>query len=207
MTKEKLKSGAILQIPLPKNLGFAYAKYIDLIELNPNNNYPDLVRIYDFRSKDSNIDINNLNDKHLLFAPHLVGGLRPTIRKKLWKIIGQLSVNKEDTVIPHYKYSSTSTSTINELEKGEWCYIEDADISKKNHAPYNKIQHLETIGAIGAELLGIKIAMGLLKSEGKKIEDYFELNEYVEREFYAQVMKIPFYFEQPKNIRGKVILG
>jgi hypothetical protein len=53
--------------------------------------------------------------------------------------------------------------------------------------------------------VGTKIAMALLQDEGKRIEDYFKLNEYFEKQYYEEVTTIPAYYKQPESMRGKAI--
>lgn len=205
MAKVKLKSGDIFQIALPKALGFAYAKYIDLLEVAPASQYPSLLRIYSYRSKNIS-DINpDFKKCGLLFSPLLVAGIPQAIRKGLWKLIGNTSVDQEEKIIPHYKLSEPFV-LLDEQNAKEWFYVLDADkFSKKFKAQYENVKHLETLQATGSELVSTKIAMGLIKEEGKKIEDYFALQDFYEKVYYNEVTKIPIYFRQPPAMQGKAI--
>jgi hypothetical protein len=107
-------------------------------------------------------------------------------------------------IVPHYKYFDSSPLLINESSE-QWYYIVNADISLKIKTEYSKVKHLETIGATGASLVATKIAMSLFKDENKKNDDYFALNEFYEKVYFEQVMTIPAYYRQPKNIQGKVL--
>jgi hypothetical protein len=196
---KRIKSGDIIQIPLPKDFGFAYAKYINLIEFSPQSNYPDLIRVYDFVSKLPVIDINELKDRDFLFSPILVGGLAPTIKNRIWKIVGHLTLSDNDNVIPHYKVSEP----IGELEENakRWYYVVDGNINKKYAAPIGNVQHLEYLGAIGTDYLGTKIAMEYLKKCKKDIKDYFDLKEYHEKFIYNRIINKPLYSEINKELR------
>jgi hypothetical protein len=197
MAKIKLKSGDIFQISLPKELGFAYGKYIDLHEINPDYQYPSLVRVFNFKTVHSGINIQELKRCDLLFSPLLVAGIMPAVKEGTWTIIGNLPLTPAEKIIPHYK--------LNE-ETNEWFYVKDADkFSKRVKSKYENVKHLETLSATGSSLLPTKIAMALLLLEEKKIEDYFELEEYFEKEYYKEVTTIPPYCKLPDSLRGKAI--
>jgi Immunity protein 26 len=198
MAKIKVKSGDIYQISLPNELGFAYAKCIYLLEIDPNTSYPILVRIYNYRSAFPQ-PIQEFIDKELILCPLLIAGILPAIKSGEWKIVGNVPLEDEDLRIPHYKRGEPDENP------KEWYYLVDADISKKVRSTYDKVKHLETIGATGSALVGTKIAMALLQDEGKRIEDYFELSEYFEKEYYKEVTEIPAYYKQPEFMRGKAL--
>jgi hypothetical protein len=200
MKKVKVKSGDILQIQLPKDLGFGYAKCINLLEFNKEAQYPILIRIYNYRSFVPSEPLQSIVSKDLILCPLLIAGIVPTLSKGNWKIVGVDPVKDEDKIIPHYKRAEPD-----EMNPKAWYYLVDADISKKISSSYENVKHLETIGAVGSELVGTKIAMALLQDEGKNIKDYFSLEEYYEKEFYRQVTTIPVYSKQPKDIRGKAL--
>lgn len=201
----KLKSGDILQIPLPKGLGFAYAKYVNLLEINANYSYSCLIRVYNKRFINSEISINDLEKQELLLSPLLIGGVPPSISKGMWKIVGNLPLTDEEKLIPHYKRKDPLIN-LNEKNISGWYYIIDADISQKIPSTYEQVKHLEKIGATGALLVGTKIAMAFLLDEGKNIEDYFELKEYFEKVYFEEVTQIEVYYKQPKYMRGKALV-
>jgi len=200
MTKVGFKNGDLFQISLPNELGFAYIKCINLLELDSNAQYPILIRIYNYRSLDANVHPEKFINKELILCPLLIAGIIPAIKRGTWKSIGNIPIGKEDAIIPHYKRPEP-----NEENPKEWFYLIDADISKKVKSTYEYVKHLETIGSTGSELVGTKIAMALLRDEGKKIEDYFKLEEYYEKVYYDQVIKIPAYYKQPEFMRGRAL--
>jgi hypothetical protein len=103
MAKLKLRTGDIFQITLPKSMGFAYAKYIDLLEINPHYQYPSLVRVLNFRTTERTVGLTELQNQELLFSPLLVAGILTSIKEGQWKIIGNLPVADDEKKIPHYK--------------------------------------------------------------------------------------------------------
>ena len=168
MSKVGIKNGDIFQIPLPADLGFAYAKHINLLQINSQAQYPTLIKIYNHRSLVSEKSVEKFINKELILSPLLIAGVLQVISEKTWKVIGNVPIDDGDKIIPHYKRPEPS-----EENSREWYYLIDADISKKIKSSYEKVKHLETIGAVGSELVGTKIAMALLQDEGKRIEDHF----------------------------------
>jgi len=204
MARKKLKSGDILSIPLPRNLGFAFAKYIDLLSINPNSSYPDLIRVYDYKSKDQALDINDLKDCDLLLAPLLVGSLRPTVSKGIWTIVGNATITDQETKLPHYR--TFGPPWINdEKEAKEWFYVVDADISRKIKSKYDHVKHLEPLGASGTGIIELEIAFAFLIKEGKRIEDFFPLTKQMEKATYKKMMERPKYRDMSKEMRDKAI--
>jgi len=198
----KFKSGDIFQIPLPNELGFCYAMGIILIEINPNARYPVLIRVYNYRSLNPENSIERFTDMELILSPLLIAGIIPMLTKKKWKILGNLPLRENDKIIPHYKRPEPD-----EVRAKDWFYLIDADISKKIKSTYENVKHLETIGAIGGELVNTKIAMALLIDENKKIENYFKLEEYYEKDFLMEVNSIPAYYKLPDSMQGKALMS
>jgi hypothetical protein len=199
MATRKVKSGDILQIPLPNELGFAYAKLINLLEIDTNARYPTLINIYNYRSEGLDLPVEDIVGMDLILCPLLVAGILPAINKWGWKVIGNVKPKDVDLQIPDYKLGEPEENPNN------WYYLKDADISKKIKSQYGKVKHLETIGAKGSELINTKIAMALLRNEGKNLEEYFKLEQYFEKKYYQEVMDIEPYYKQPIEIRGKAI--
>ncbi|TCD08607.1 hypothetical protein EZ449_12265 [Pedobacter frigidisoli] len=193
MEKSIFITGDVFQIPLPSNLGFAYATGIDLISVNESSNYPTLLRVFNFRSLEKMKTFST--DFDLVLCPLLIAGIHQVLKKKKWDIVGKIELKQEDLRIPDYKKN----------DLGIWYYVSDSDISTKKATNFNNVKHLETLGAIGAEIVNTKIAMALLKDEEKKISDYFKLDSYFERHFYEDIIEIPTYYKQSDEIKGKAL--
>lgn len=52
-----------------------------------------------------------------------------------------------------------------------WYYTIDANINKKVKTIYQNVKHLENMKGLVSELLPTKIAMALIRAEGKEIEN------------------------------------
>ncbi|PTB96643.1 hypothetical protein C9994_06510 [Marivirga lumbricoides] len=118
-------NGAILQIPLIKKLGYAYAKYINLLKIASSPDLPDLIKVFDYKTETEEYNLQELEAQDYLIAPLLVSGLPPTIRKGLWRILDDKATN-EDTTVPHFSRHEDWVSD------DDWYYCLDADSTKKN---------------------------------------------------------------------------
>lgn len=206
MVKIKSKTGDIIAIPLPAKLGFAFAMHINLVEMhNDLAEYPTIFRIYNYRSNSLNINIEQLIKQDLILCPHLIAGIVPKLRKKEWEIISNVKCNPNDLIIPEYK-SFEPIYEINPYKATDWFYYKNADIRTKTKTTYDKVKHLENLGAVGSEFISTKIAMAFLISENKKLDEYFELKEYFQKAFYEEVLSMPLYYKQPIEIRGKALM-
>ena len=192
--RKRLKNGDILQIPLPENLGFAYAQYIDLAKIFPDVSLPDLVKVFDYKTDTDQYDFQVLESCDYLIAPLLVSGLPPTIRKGLWRILDERP-NNDDFIIPHFSRHEDWVS------EDDWYYCIDADSSKKIKSTYDQVKHLSPLAADGTGLIEVEIAMTYLIKEGKNVEDYFELEEYYEKVTFEKVKNTPPYYSLPKDSR------
>lgn len=195
---KKLKDGDVLQIPLPNNLGFAYAKYIDVTKIIPDSSFPDLIQVFDYITDTEKYDFEELENRDYLLSPLLVSGLPPTIRKGIWKI-QDYSLSNESFIIPHFSRHEDWVSD------DSWYYCVDADSSKKTKTTYEKVKHLSPLAADGTGIIEIEIAMTYLLKEGRKVEDYFDLEEYFETSTYEKVKATPPYYSLPTETRDKVL--
>src|SRR5882762_8042456 len=142
---KKSKTGDIFQISLPNDLGFAYAKCINLLELNSKARYPTLIRVYNYRSLIAEKPLESLKDNELILCPLLIAGIVPAIKNGSWKLIGNRPARDEEILVPHYKRPEPD-----EKDAKEWYYVVDADISKKVKSTYENVKHLEALSAIGS---------------------------------------------------------
>lgn len=202
--KKKIETGDIIQIPLPKGLGYGYALYIDLLKILPDPTLPDLIKVYNYKSVNEVQDLSTVTNNDFLLNPLLVAGLPPTLKKGIWKIVGNKEVFGKDLEIPHFKQFGPPWVN-EEKEAKEWYYIANADISKKIKVEHKNVKHLEPFRASGTGVIETKIAMAFLMQKNKKVEDYFELKEYYEKATYEKLKNMPLYYELPDYMKGRVL--
>ncbi|WP_209332745.1 Imm26 family immunity protein [Lunatimonas salinarum] len=201
---KRLKHGDIIQIPLPKNLGFAYGRYLDLEELFPPPEPPrlsDLIKIFNYKTPTNEYNLKEMESSGYLMQSLLVSGLPPTIKKGIWHILDEKAFS-EDNRIPHFsRHEDWISDDINE----NWYYCIDANSQKKVKSTYEDVKHLSRLAADGTGIIELKIAMTFLIQEGKRIEDYFDLDEYYEKATFEAVKATPPYYLLPKEIRDKAL--
>jgi hypothetical protein len=202
MAKAKFISGDIFAIPLPNGLGFAFAKGIFLPDISSGTNYPVMIRVYNYRSEDGSVNLVELKNTPLILSPLLIAGINEVLSREIWKIVGNIPLEEVDKIVPDYK----TDSVINKEGHREWFYVSNASIETKKKLQHEKLKHLESLGAAGASLVNTKIAMALLKDEGKDLSNYFELREFFEKEYHNEVIEIEAYYKQPKTNRGKAFI-
>lgn len=195
--RKRLKSGDLLQIPLPNNMGFAYAKYLDLVKEISTDGLPNLIKVYDYKTNDENYNFSVLENSEFLIAPLFVTGLPPTVRKGIWKILDE-NPSIENFSVPHF---SRHEDWARGNPDDNWYYCIDADIEKKTRTKKENVQHLSPLAADGTGIIEIRIAMTFLIKEGEKVEDYFALEEYYEKSTYRKVTNTPPYYSLPKDTR------
>jgi hypothetical protein len=199
-----LKHGEYLQIPLPKNLGFAYGRYLDLTKLFPPPEpprLPDLVKIFEYRTDSESFDFGLLERSDFLMQPQFVTGLPGTIRKGRWRVLN-LKPNTVDTFVPHFRRHE---DWVSDSPSENWYYCVDASSQKKFKSTYEDVKHLSELAADGAELIEIRIAMTFLIKDGKNVREYFDLEEYFERSIFDDVSGTPPYYRLPVEIRDRAL--
>ena len=196
---KKVISGSIFRIPLPKNRGFAYGKYVHLNEITGNTYDSHIFKVYDFISQDPINDIDLIVKNDLLYSPFLLAG-KPRIRGLGWKIIGN-EIGVKDKFFPDFK----------QLRGNRWIAVkpyEEGIKSAINDIDFKRIEHLETSTLRCGPEIPIRILMELFRREGKDIEKEFDF-EGEDKEIldiiYERIKVTPIYSKIPEKYRGRVL--
>lgn len=196
MIYKEPKAGDIIELVLPNKLGFAYAKFIDLMIIGAR--YPGMLRVFNYWARESVQDFNEVETSDLLLHPLLIAGYKRAYKDGYWRPVKTCPVYEGELVIPAYKRAEP-----NEDHAKAWYYVEQADIMKKFPASKERVQHLEFLGAVGSELVSTKVAINLLVTGGIDPKAYFTLDEYFEKRFVEEANSKPPYFRLPPNLRGR----
>lgn len=196
MTHGQPRAGDIIELLLPNNLGFAYAKFIDLRAVNAR--YPGMLRVYNCWTREQAQDFSELDTLDLLMHPLLVAGYVGAYKEGYWRPLITCEVYEDELIIPAYKKAEP-----NAHHPTRWYYVEQGDVRKKLPASKEQVQHLEFLGAVGSEVVSTKIAINLIIAAGLDPGAYFELDEYFEKHFVEEAMSKPPYYKLPKQIRGR----
>ena len=200
MGRKKINTGDILKIPLWGDLGFAYAKYIDLVEML-NQDMATFIRVYDYWTKTNNFEIEKLKKCKYLIQPIKVAGIYPALRKKLWEIVGHIEPTTEDIDIPHFRTHNPRWEE--ERNAREWCYIEGCDLEKRTITRLENIKHLERWGAEGTGNIEIRVTIQIIKKLGLNFEDYLDMEDETVQYQYKLAMESPLLSEIPHSMHGK----
>jgi hypothetical protein len=119
--KVKLKSGQIFQIPLLENLGFGYAKFINLDDIVDNPSYPHMIKIFKYKTSDKSVKMETVMQQEYLLQPLVVAGIKPTLRNNEWSVIGSLPLLEEDYQIPDFKVFDLFSQ--NQFEAKSWFLV------------------------------------------------------------------------------------
>jgi hypothetical protein len=204
MVNIKIKNGSILEIPLDNELGFCYAKYIDLSSKINRNFGSQLLKVYAIASINPIKDIEYIVNNDLLFAPILLSGKPTTRGQKAWKVIGN-KLAESDNEIPIFKSARCFPYIVEDESKiGPWQYVELG--KDETLIEYGKICHLEQNTLHNEEQVVARIVMELLRSEGRDVYEYFGFdgNESSLYGVYLKMKNVPIYKSIPEIIRGKI---
>jgi hypothetical protein len=188
---KKLTSGSILRIPLLKGNGFGYAKYIDLTTIDKDVSFPEIINVYDYRTDSKVENLDELELDRYLLSPIAVAGLRPTLKKELWEIIGVKALEGEDKNLPDFKGGN---STYEEIEEGEWFLYRRCRLDEKVKTSYETVKFLQPFAALGTGVIEIRLTMYHLIREEKRIEDFFDLADETYSWNFKQVLDSPMLF-------------
>ncbi|MCD4793450.1 MAG: immunity 26/phosphotriesterase HocA family protein [Bacteroidales bacterium] len=200
----KIENGTILEIPLDKEFGFAYSRYLDISSSINREFGSDLLMVYSNTSLNSINDINDIIKSELLFAPVLIDG-KPSIKgKNKWRIIGNY-IDKSDDFIPDFKSARCFPYIVEDESKiGPWNLVKLG--IDEIETDYHKIKHLEQNSMHSEDQIVARIIMELLRTKGIKIEDYFNFSkeeEHIKRTYF-KMKNVPIYSKVPKEIRGRI---
>jgi hypothetical protein len=183
----KIESGSVLAIPLAKGLGYVYCKYVDLMRIDSECTFPDVIKVFVDHS-DEVLELEQLSLRDYLVAPMLVAGVRPTIRKKLWRVIGKLPLHDDDCNAPDFKDGG---STYEEIQRNEWFLVEGCKLRSRRRVPYDSVKYLQPFTGFGTGSIEIQLTMHWLLFGGMKVEDFFDLRDEKFKWCYTQIQYSP----------------
>jgi hypothetical protein len=162
---------------------------------------PSLIKVYDYWTKTEDFELETLKQSDYLIQPVLVAGILPSLQKNYWRVVGQIDLLREDADLPHFRAYEPRW---NEEENAkEWCYIEGCELERRTVTSLESIKHLERWGAVGTGNIEIRITMQILKKEGMRIEDYFDMEDETVLFQYKMVHESPLLSEIPKSMHGR----
>lgn len=192
---KEIGHGNVFEIPLMKNMGYAYVRIVDPDELFQSSTIAVLVEIYKHKRLtplEKDYDIRNLPKIGFLISPLIMISDITLLKKYSWRLVGNIPVS-ENYIIPDFVWCSNKT-----LGKPErftwysWNLIKDLGL-KGPHAKvsYNECKDLEIYQHISVDLIVMRLTMEWIKAEGKEMKDFFGKEDFAEpwtKVIYNQTM-------------------
>ena len=206
-----LNSGTVMQIKLQHNLGFMYAKVVNLCDFAEN----DLSKTFHLLLYSYNYIIENeedFNEEDFLnsepFAgPLFVSDILWAIKKKIYKAKGEVELRSYEKMVPAFRSFGAIVFKpfYFEDEATSWSYFEGGAPRKYISSNYEKVKHLEGNMAHDHEDIETRLSMELLYRRDEDLKKYYQLEEQHELTFYNNIIyKTPFN-EVEDMFKGKAV--
>lgn len=203
MGKSDFISGSIFEFKVPKKIGYAYCKIIDIRNIREIDGV--LAKVYDCIVEKPIKDISILDKKDWLFGARKLYDLPNSRGKGAWKYRGVL-IADDDNIIPHFR-TSPKSSPLNEDDSviSEWYVVKNLTEMSDTPCTFESVRHLEntTLGStIGIE---IRTAMEYYRINNLDIRKDFDLDDMANWNNYRSMINVPIYGTILKEIRGKAL--
>lgn len=210
MGKKILDSGTVIQITLNNNIGYIFAKVVnmcDFSEYDLSNTFHLIIYPYNYIiEKEEDYKEEEFIKSEPLTGPLFVDDILWAIRKKIYKIKCEVSLQDYEIIIPAFRSFSAMVfkPVYYEDEATSWSYFEGGSSRKYFTANYDNVKHLEGNTALGYEAIEMRLSMEILHRSGKNIKDYYKLEDWEELSLYNNMLyKTPFN-EVPDEFKGRV---
>jgi len=210
MTKKTLNSGTVIQITLNHNLGYIFAKVInmcDFSEYDLSTTFHLIIYSYNYIvQKEDDYREDVFLKAEPLTGPLFVDDILWAIRNKKYKVKGEVSLREYEKRLPAFRGFSAMAFKLHyyEDEATHWDYFENGSPFKWIAATYDQVKHLEDNTALDYEAIEMRLSMEILHRSGKNIKDYYKLEDWEELSLYNNMIyKTPFN-EVPDELKGRV---
>ncbi|BCY28636.1 Imm26 family immunity protein [Flavobacterium okayamense] len=211
MKRIVLKSGNIIQIKLNHNLGYIYAKVVNMCDFSEDdlsNTFHLIIYPYNYVvENEENYSEENFIKSEPFTGPLFVDDIIWAIRKGFYKIKDEIPLKDYEKRIPAFRGFSATVFKVHyyEDEATHWNYFERGTPFKRIATTYDKVKHLEGNVALDYEAVEMRLSMEIIQRSGKNIKNYYKLEDWRELSLYNNMMyKTPFN-EVPDELKGKVI--
>lgn len=198
---ENTLHGNVFEIPLLKELGFAYVRLINPDLLLGKSTSSILVEVFNCIEKNPSNDrfeISLLTEVGFIMPPLIMLPFTISLKKYGWRLVGNVPV-EEGYIIPDYALCSNKT-----LGKPEryslysWEIVKNLGLDR----PHRKTTFLECNGLgiyqhLSCDLIVVRITMEWMKLQEMRIRDYFDKDDFSKP--WYKVM-----YNQTVNLNSKI---
>lgn len=211
MRKKLLESGTILRIKLNHNLGYIFAKVVnmtDFAEDDLSNTFHLIIYPYNYVVKNE----NDYKDEDFIKSEPLTGALFVedilyAIKNNIFKVVSKVELKSYEKRVPAFRgFSAMVYGKIHyyEDEATHWNYFERGTPFKRIVANYDQVKHLEDNTAFSHESIQRRLSMEILNRNGENVKEYYKLEKWEELYVYNNMIyKTPFN-KVPDNLKGIV---
>lgn len=210
MAKKTLNSGTVIQITLNHNLGYTFAKVInmcDFSEYDLSTTFHLIIYSYNYIvKKEEDYREEDFLKAESLTGPLFVDDILWAIRNKKYKVKGEVSLRDYEKRLPAFRGFSAMVFKVHyyEDEATDWTYFDNGTPFKWIVATYDQVKHLEDNTALGYEAIEMRLSMEILHRSSKNIKDYYKLEDWEELSLYNNMLyKTPFN-EVPDELKGRI---
>ena len=202
-----LKSGDVLRFPLGCGWGFAYAKYQHILGLDGNTSYPDLLRIFAYRSPAAEVlDVARLQG--YLLSPTLWAGRLPTMHLGRWQVVGALPILPEEGFLPDFRWGEWAINDRMRVPHppppGATLYAHRClDPAPRWETALANVAHLEYLGARPDEFIEYRTTLAFMLREGATPADYLDASDLTFRYEMGVLQDRPFPDALPPHLYGR----
>lgn len=174
----RLKSGDLLCLPLHGGWGFAYAKYLNILGLEGNDSYPDLLHVFAYRTPAAEVP-DTAHLQTYLLPPTLWAGRLPTLRTGRWHRVGALPVRPEEHPLPDFRWNECTIAdrmlVPRPPQPGATLY--SPGLAKSCETAVENVTHLEYLGACVSESVEYRATLAFMLREGAVPANYFDASD------------------------------
>ena len=207
----KIKSGTIIAIHLNHELGFLFAKVVNLTDFSKidlSKTFHNLIYPYNYIKNDiSEFELSEFLNSEPLTAGLYVMDLLPVIKKKHWQVVGDINLRDYERLVPDFRGFSSKVFAVHKYEKDadSWRYYENGRPLKWIIADYEQVKHLEDSQCFSHDIIEIRISMEILNRKGEDVANYYQLKEWKELSPYYNMLFTENFNTVPDDLKCKAI--
>ena len=198
----EIVTGSILRFKLDHDFGFGYCRVVDFTKKSSLITL--IVKVYNIYGEE-NYSLEQIIQSDYLLNPIRLYEYPNKKGRGAWKFIG-VHKQDDDHEIPIFKKApNLSVSSVNdEYECKKWWPLFDFSEKGDLHN-YKQVGHLEHMYIYYKHVIVVRATMEIIKLEGKRIEDFYNVEDLSYKWHYLKSINIPFMRDIPKEYRGKII--